>query len=111
MKRLEPVWLALVLLGALNWALVALFDFNVVEEILGTGTAADVVYVIVGFAALACTWATAPTRAARSAHAPRPGPGVHTRPTRLAPGSTLPACPPGGSRCVTAGRCCWRSSV
>ena len=53
MKRLEPVWLALVLLGALNWALVALFDFNVVEEILGTGTAADVVYVIVGFAAVA----------------------------------------------------------
>jgi uncharacterized protein len=53
MKRLEPVWLALVLLGALNWALVALFDFNVVEEILGTGTAADIVYVIVGFAAVA----------------------------------------------------------
>ena len=53
MKRFEPVWLALVLLGALNWALVALFDFNVVEEILGTGTAADVVYVIVGLAAVA----------------------------------------------------------
>ena len=52
-KRLEPVWLALVLLGALNWALVALFDFNVVEEILGTGTATDVVYVIVGLAAVA----------------------------------------------------------
>ena len=53
MKRFEPVWLALVLLGALNWALVALFDFNVVEEIVGTGTAADVVYVIVGLAAVA----------------------------------------------------------
>ena len=53
MKRFEPVWLALVLLGALNWALVALFDFNVVEEILGTGTATDVVYVIVGLAAVA----------------------------------------------------------
>src|SRR5215217_4823509 len=52
-KRLEPVWLALVLFGALNWALVALFDFNVVEEILGTGTATDVVYVIVGLAAVA----------------------------------------------------------
>ncbi len=52
-KRLEPVWLALVLLGALNWALIALFDFNVVEEILGTGTATDVVYVIVGLAAVA----------------------------------------------------------
>jgi uncharacterized membrane protein YuzA (DUF378 family) len=53
MKRLEPVWLALVLLGALNWALIALFDFNVVEEILGTGTITDVVYVIVGLAAVA----------------------------------------------------------
>ena len=52
-KRLEPVWLALVLLGALNWALIALFDFNVVEEVLGTGTATDVVYVIVGLAAVA----------------------------------------------------------
>ena len=53
MKRFEPVWLALVLLGGLNWALVALFDFNVVEEILGTGTITDVVYVIVGLAAVA----------------------------------------------------------
>ncbi len=53
MKRFEPLWLGLVLLGALNWALVALFDFNVVEEILGTGTATDVVYVIVGLAAVA----------------------------------------------------------
>ena len=53
MKRFEPVWLALVLLGALKWALIALFDFNVVEEILGTGTITDVVYVIVGLAAVA----------------------------------------------------------
>jgi uncharacterized membrane protein YuzA (DUF378 family) len=53
MKRLEPVWLGLVLIGALNWALIALFDFNVVEEILGTGTVTDVVYVIVGLAAVA----------------------------------------------------------
>ena len=53
MKRFEPVWLALVLLGALNWGLVALFDFNIVEEILGTGTITDVVYVIVGLAAVA----------------------------------------------------------
>ena len=33
--------------------MVALFDFNVVEEILGTGTITDVVYVIVGLAAVA----------------------------------------------------------
>ena len=53
MKRLEPVWLVLVVLGALNWLMVGLFDTNVVTEILGSGTASDVVYVIVGVAGLA----------------------------------------------------------
>jgi uncharacterized protein len=52
-KRAEPIWLALVILGALNWGIVGLFDTNVVEEIFGSGTAADVVYVIVGLAGLA----------------------------------------------------------
>ena len=52
-KRTEPIWLALMVIGALNWGIVGLFDTNVVEEILGTGTAADVVYVIVGLAGLA----------------------------------------------------------
>ena len=51
-KRSEPIWLALVVLGALNWGIVGLFDTNVVEEILGSGTAADVAYAIVGLAGL-----------------------------------------------------------
>ena len=51
-KRLEPVWLALVVVGALNWGLVGLFEFNLVEEIFGAGTVADVIYVIVGIAGL-----------------------------------------------------------
>ena len=51
-KRAEPLWLALVVLGALVWGIVGLFDTNVVEEILGTGTAADVLYVIVGVSGL-----------------------------------------------------------
>ena len=51
-KRTEPIWLALVVLGALNWGLVGLFEFNLVEEIFGTGTFTDVIYVIVGAAAL-----------------------------------------------------------
>jgi uncharacterized protein len=51
-KRLEPVWLALVVIGAVNWGLVGLFDWNLVEEIFGTGTVTDVVYVIVGAAGL-----------------------------------------------------------
>jgi uncharacterized protein len=53
LKRLEPVWLALIIIGALNWLMVGLFDTNVVAEIFGTGTASDVVYVIVGIAGLA----------------------------------------------------------
>ena len=53
MKRLEPLWLALVVIGALNWLMVGLFDTNVVAEIFGSGTASDVVYVVVGIAGLA----------------------------------------------------------
>ena len=52
-KRLEPLWLTLIVLGALNWLMVGLFDTNVVTEIFGSGTASDVVYVIVGIAGLA----------------------------------------------------------
>jgi uncharacterized protein len=51
-KRTEPVWLALVLIGAINWGLVGLFDWNLVSEIFGTGTVTDVIYVIVGVAGL-----------------------------------------------------------
>ena len=52
-KRTEPIWLALAVIGALNWGIGGLFDTNVVEEIIGSGTAADVVYVIVGLSGLA----------------------------------------------------------
>jgi uncharacterized membrane protein YuzA (DUF378 family) len=52
-KRLEPVWLALIVIGALNWGIVGLFDTNVIAEIFGTGTLTDVVYVIVGLAGVA----------------------------------------------------------
>jgi uncharacterized membrane protein YuzA (DUF378 family) len=52
LKRLEPLSLLLVVLVALNWAIDALFDWNAVKEIFGSGTAADIVYVVVGVAAL-----------------------------------------------------------
>ena len=51
-KRMEPVWLALVVVGAINWLLVGLFEWNLVTEIFGTGTVTDVIYVIVGIAGL-----------------------------------------------------------
>ncbi|HTE63109.1 MAG TPA: DUF378 domain-containing protein [Solirubrobacteraceae bacterium] len=53
LKRLEPLWLTLVIIGAINWLIVGLFDTNVVTEIFGSGTARDVVYVIVGIAGIA----------------------------------------------------------
>ena len=52
LKRLDPLWIALLIVGGLNWAILALFDTNVVAEIFGTGTAADVMYVLCGIAAL-----------------------------------------------------------
>ena len=51
-KRLEPVALLLMFIGAINWGIVALFDTDIVAEIFGTGTASDVVYVLVGLSAL-----------------------------------------------------------
>ena len=51
-KRLEPLWLGFVLAGALNWAIVSLFDTNVVAEVFGTGTVSDVLYVLMGVSAL-----------------------------------------------------------
>lgn len=52
MKRLEPLWLLVVILGCLNWAVIALFDTNVIADVFGSGTATDVAYVVIGFAAL-----------------------------------------------------------
>jgi uncharacterized membrane protein YuzA (DUF378 family) len=51
-KRFEPLSLLLVVLVALNWAVNAIFDWNAIKEIFGSGTASDVVYVVVGVAAL-----------------------------------------------------------
>ncbi len=51
LKRLDPLWITLLVIGGLNWAVLALFDTNVVAEIFGTGTFTDD-YVLVGVAAL-----------------------------------------------------------
>ena len=52
LKRLDPLWIALLIIGGLNWAVLALFDTNMVSEIFGTGTVTDAIYVLVGLAAL-----------------------------------------------------------
>ncbi|MDQ3675676.1 MAG: DUF378 domain-containing protein [Actinomycetota bacterium] len=52
LKRLDPLWIALLIVAGLNWAIITMFDTNVVTEIVGSGTGADIVYVLFGFAAL-----------------------------------------------------------
>ena len=53
MSTLAIIALALVIIGAINWLLVGLFNFNLVSAIFGErSAAAKVVYVIVGIAGL-----------------------------------------------------------
>ncbi len=55
MRKMSVVeWVAFVLLvvGGLNWGLVGLFNFNLVTTIFGTGTLTNLVYDLVGLAAL-----------------------------------------------------------
>ena len=54
LRRLEPVALLLMVIGALNWGILGLTggETNVLAEIFGTGTFTDVVYAIIGVAAL-----------------------------------------------------------
>lgn len=47
-KRFEPVALLLMVIGALNWGMVGLFDTNVISDVFGSGTLTDIVYVLVG---------------------------------------------------------------
>jgi uncharacterized protein len=51
MRTVNMVVLILVVIGGLNWGLVGLFDFNVVGAVFGD-TAARIIYVIVGLAAI-----------------------------------------------------------
>ena len=54
LKRFEPVLMVIVLLGALNWGMVGLFDTNVLAEVFTSSTILDVVYVVVGIAGILC---------------------------------------------------------
>lgn len=53
-KRLEPVALLMLVLGALNWGIIGVTDgeTNVLFEIFGDGTLLNVIYVVVGVAGL-----------------------------------------------------------
>ena len=53
MKIINIIALTLVIIGALNWLLVGLFNFNLVDAIFGTmSIVSRIIYVLVGISGL-----------------------------------------------------------
>lgn len=53
MKGLHAITFVLVIVGALNWGLVGLFDYNLVESLIGSWPGLmKIVYVLVGVSAV-----------------------------------------------------------
>ena len=54
MKTIQILALTLTIIGALNWALIGLFDFNLVSTIFGGNEAigSKIVYILVGISGL-----------------------------------------------------------
>jgi uncharacterized protein len=49
---LKLVAFVLVIVGALNWGLVGLFNFNLVDSLFGSGLVSSIIYCLVGFSAI-----------------------------------------------------------
>lgn len=53
MKSLDVIAAVLVVIGALNWGLVGIADFNLVAALFGSGSVlSNIIYVVVGLAGL-----------------------------------------------------------
>lgn len=53
MEIIKKIFLILAIIGALNWGLIGLFDFNLVEYLVGTeGILRTIIYVLVGIGGL-----------------------------------------------------------
>ena len=52
METLQKTCLVVTIVGAINWGLIGLFDFNLVEAIFGAGMFARVIYTLVGITGL-----------------------------------------------------------
>jgi len=44
---------AIAIIGALNWGLIGLFQFNLVEQIFGQGALTRLIYILVGLSGVA----------------------------------------------------------
>jgi uncharacterized protein len=52
MKVFDIIVTVLLIIGGLNWGLVGLFEFDLVQNIFGAGVFARVIYTIVGLSAI-----------------------------------------------------------
>lgn len=52
METLQKICLVFTIIGALNWGLIGIFDFNLVEAIFGSDMLARIIYSIVGITGL-----------------------------------------------------------
>lgn len=53
METLHKACLTITIIGAINWGLIGLFDFNLVETIFGAGSwLSRIVYIVVGICGL-----------------------------------------------------------
>ncbi|MBR0350486.1 MAG: DUF378 domain-containing protein [Clostridia bacterium] len=53
MKVIDTIALLLVIIGAINWGLIGIFNFNLVDTIFGVGSVVSrVIYALVGISGL-----------------------------------------------------------
>lgn len=53
METIQKICLVLTIIGAINWLLIGIFNFNLVTTIFGTeGMLTNIVYILVGIAGL-----------------------------------------------------------
>ena len=57
LTNLDVIALVLVVIGGLNWGLVGLADYNLVDMIFGSGSMlARLIYIVVGLSAVYVAW-------------------------------------------------------
>ena len=55
MKAVDNIALVLIIIGAINWGLVGLFNFNLVDFLFGEGSVlSKIIYILVGISSLWC---------------------------------------------------------
>ena len=71
MKALNAIALILIIVGGINWGLVGLFDFNLVSALFGVESwFTNLVYILVGLAAIYGFVLLRPVTADHTAHSP-----------------------------------------